>query len=228
MFVSNGGDGWLIDEPGYYSIQACLHLDSEDFVSNPLEIRVAPPRTWEEQYLAQDYFSDDVGRVLTFDGSQVLDKANDTLQEVAAQLANHKVTEHALIALNFPRMQTSKVLVPNDKGPSRYRIKEVPANETSIKAVEKVLVDTAAQSNEAAITLGHIDYGAYAEQCAIALQEHGNQKDARDLIDQVSKTFKARKVLQRVIDELEGSYGAPAPASRARGKGARTRAKKKK
>ena len=99
LFVGAGRNGWDLAEPGNYTIQVALHLDGEDLVSAPLRVRVAPPRSFEEQHLAQDFFSDQVGRVLAFDGSAVLDNATATLREVAERLPDRRVAVHAHIAL---------------------------------------------------------------------------------------------------------------------------------
>ena len=62
------------------------HDDKTTVISNPLRLRVAPPRSYEEEFLAQDFFSESVGRILAFDGSRVLSSGNDTLQQVVEQL----------------------------------------------------------------------------------------------------------------------------------------------
>ncbi|HEY3063875.1 MAG TPA: hypothetical protein VGL99_33305, partial [Chloroflexota bacterium] len=99
LFVGAGRNGWDLAEPGNYTIQVALHLDGEDVVSAPLRIRVAPPRDYDEEHLAQDVFTDQVGRVLAFDGSSVLVAANDTLREVTERLPDRRVAVHARIAL---------------------------------------------------------------------------------------------------------------------------------
>src|SRR6185369_14528726 len=99
LFVGAGRNGWDLAEPGSYTIQVALHLDDEDLVSAPLRVRVAPPRGYDEEHLAQDVFSDQVGRVLAFDGSGVLDSANDVLREVTERLPDRRVAVHARIAL---------------------------------------------------------------------------------------------------------------------------------
>lgn len=88
LFISAGQNGWDLAEPGNYLIQIALHSHDEeqDIISNPLHLRIAPPHGYDEELLAQDFFSEDVGRILTFNGSQILTTANDTLREVAERL----------------------------------------------------------------------------------------------------------------------------------------------
>jgi hypothetical protein len=63
-FAAAGRNGWDLAEPGDYAVQLGLRVDGDDVVSNELRLRVTPPRSREEEFLAQDFFSDDVGRVL--------------------------------------------------------------------------------------------------------------------------------------------------------------------
>ena len=74
-------------EPGHYTVQVALHYDGEDIVSNPLRLKITPPRGYEDERIAQDLFTDDVGRVLTFDGSRVLAAANNVLRDAAERPA---------------------------------------------------------------------------------------------------------------------------------------------
>jgi hypothetical protein len=110
LFLSSGKNGWDLAEPGYYLVQMALHLYNEDIVSEPLTLRVAPPKSYDQEYLSQDYFSDDVGRVLTFDGSRYLTSANDTLREVMGKLSDSRAAIHARVALASPLSRDCKVL----------------------------------------------------------------------------------------------------------------------
>jgi len=110
LFLSSGKNGWDLAEPGYYLVQMALHLYNEDIVSEPLTLRVAPPKSYDQEYLSQDYFSDDVGRVLTFDGSRYLTSANDTLREVMGKLSGSRAAIHARVALASPLSRDCKVL----------------------------------------------------------------------------------------------------------------------
>jgi hypothetical protein len=55
LFLGAGCNGWDLAEPGNYTIQMALHLKGEDVVSNPLRVRVAPPRGYDEEVLAQEF-----------------------------------------------------------------------------------------------------------------------------------------------------------------------------
>ena len=110
LFIGAGNEGWLLAEPGWYTIYLALGNDGEDFVSNPLRIKVLPPHDRQDDVLAQDVFTKEVSRVLAFDGSRVLDDANTVLREVAARLPDRPIARHARIALGRPLMRAGKVL----------------------------------------------------------------------------------------------------------------------
>ncbi|MDX1548608.1 MAG: hypothetical protein R3247_16550, partial [Rhodothermales bacterium] len=111
LYLASGLNGWDLAEPGVYQIQVALHHHDEDIVSDPLTIRVAPPRSYDEEFLAQDFFSEDVGRTLAFNGSLYLGQANDTLREVAGKLSDRRVAHHCRLALGNPYTRDYKQLV---------------------------------------------------------------------------------------------------------------------
>jgi len=208
LFMSASGSGWMIDDPGYYSVQVCLNLPDEDVVSDPLLIRIAPPRSWDEEYLAQDFFSDDVGRVLTFDGSSFLESANNTLREVSARLVDSHAALHAQVALAMPRLRPFKLLESRagagERG--RYRIREVAPDHSTAMVLAKTLGHNSAQADRAAVALGHIDYRYYTERCAALMKVAGEKKQSQDLCKQLHDTLKGRKVLQRVLNEIARQF----------------------
>jgi hypothetical protein len=67
--ISASTSGWLIDEPGFYKLQAAVDVDGAIVVSNVLRIFVSPPATKAESQLAPDYFTEEVGRAIAFDGA---------------------------------------------------------------------------------------------------------------------------------------------------------------
>lgn len=211
LFLSAGHEQWLIDDPGYYEIQICLHLPAEDILSPPLEVRVTPPKDRTEEYVSQDYFSEDVGRVLAFDGSQVLTGANNTLMEVCERCPDARVTEHAKVALSMPRIKSYKLLRTGSPAAEREIGEPVPVSDKQIvevKSDEKMLTDLASQmetdgpSNMLAQTLGHIDYRYYAESVCQALVQHDLTKSAQTVATQLHDTLKARGALPRVLAQL--------------------------
>lgn len=205
LFVSAGHDDWLIDSPGYYSIQVCLHMPREDVVSEPFEVRVTPPLTRDHEYVAQDFFSDDVGRVLTFDGSRVLDDANKTLDEVVRKFPESRVAIHAQVALGMPHAEPYKLL--NVAGPNRktcYSIREQKATARNCHDLATLLADSqmAAKTAEA---LGHIDYRYYVERLQKALVAQDEAETAHDVGQSMMNTLKSRGAARHVVQEIAES-----------------------
>lgn len=208
LFVSAGKNGWDVAEPGYYTIQVALRLDEQeqDLVSNPLRLRIAPPRDYDEEFLAQDFFSEEVGRILTFDGSQVLNQGNKTLHEVTEKLSDRLVAIHAQVALgNSMAYNYKQLMMPNVKPAKKREGKEItvkePANpQEAHQRLSKALMD---KSNEAAKTLGHIDYNYYITRFSKWLAERGNTQEAVKVENNLYQTLSDRNVLDRVLQNIK-------------------------
>jgi hypothetical protein len=201
LFASVGKGGWEIAEPGYYTVQVALHLEDteEDLIANPLRLRIAPPRNYDEEFLAQDFFSEDVGRILTFDGTQVLTKGNDTLREVSAKLSDRSVAFHSQVALASAMAKEYKVLDLDD--PKQPKIRVIPAQ------VEEARTEFAtALTNKplmAAESLGHIDYNYYANKYSDWLQKQGDITGAFSVQDDLLKTLSSRNVAKKVLQAIK-------------------------
>ncbi|MEQ9439824.1 MAG: hypothetical protein RIG62_12290 [Cyclobacteriaceae bacterium] len=204
--IASGIHGWNIAEPGMYTVQVAMHRDDEDIVSNQLQVRIAPPRSYEEEFVAQDFFSEDVGRVLAFQGTHYLDKANDTLREVADQFANRRVAHHALLALGNPLTRDYKLL--NVKGDPNAIAQEPDKMFKTLKAkpdearqeLNKALLD---DPGEAADTLGHIEYRQVVEQYSAFLADKGDSDEAASTMQKAEKTLAKRGVLESVLNDME-------------------------
>jgi Metallo-peptidase family M12B Reprolysin-like len=209
LFVGAGRNGWDLAEPGRYAVQAVVQIGSEDFVSNQLAVRVKPPRNYDEENLAQDLFTDDVGRVLAFEGSRVLGQANDMLREVATRFSDRPVANHALVALGWPLMRDSKVL----KLPAKQQSGMEPAADVGGQiAVVKAQPDQGkkdmttalfSEPERAAQTLGHIDYKSYADELSHSLAGSGDKKAAAKIQGDLLAVLQARKVAPHVLAQVE-------------------------
>jgi len=85
----------------------CRQHDGHYVVSNSARLRVGTTAGDGRSIPAQDYFSDEVARVLAFDGSRHLSDGNAILWEVAEKLSERKAAIHARIALALPLMRNS-------------------------------------------------------------------------------------------------------------------------
>ncbi|MBD2120274.1 hypothetical protein H6F68_05025 [Trichocoleus sp. FACHB-262] len=202
LFVSVGQNGWDLSEPGYYTVQIALHMDEEpgeeDVVSNPLVIRIAPPRGYDEEFIAQDFFSKEVGRILTFDGSRFLDKGNDILHEVTERLSDRRVAIHAHVALASALSQDYKQLEIKD---DQLQIQVAPAKVE--EARQKFAAALTDEKQTAAESLGHIDYKYYVDRFSDWLAQQGDPQAAAETQNELLQVLRDRNVIQRVLETVK-------------------------
>lgn len=206
--VSTGLNGWDLAEPGIYGVQVALHMEDEDLVSNPLRIQVAPPMGREEELLAQDFFSDEVGRIVALDGSEYFDKANDVLREVSAKLPDRNVALNARLALAIPRAHRYKML-NIDKDPMRMRADGKAIGDFKVikpdtkMAREEMTAVLRTDAAKAADTLGHIDYKERVDMLSHFLFEGGDVTAAAQCQDEMHDLLHKRGVLGSVLKQID-------------------------
>jgi hypothetical protein len=190
-----------------YDVQMSLHRDDGDMVSDRLRLRIAAPRGFEEENLAQDFFSDDVGRILAFDGSRALESGNDALNEIIHRLPERRVAVHARVALANPMSRTFKQLVLGD-GTRRMasaadvggRIKAQAAEpDAARKGLAAALLKDPGQAAE---TLGHADYKYYVDRFSQWLSEQNDVRAAAACQDCLHRTLERRQVADHVLEEI--------------------------
>jgi hypothetical protein len=207
MYLSAGRDGFYVAEPGRYVVQAVLHLEGEDVVSNVLQLRVLPPRGYDEEAFAQDLFTTDVGRALAFDGTRALAGAEATLAEAVARFPERAVATHARVALALPRAGTFKELRAGD-GQERLAFEGIDPDYGESRALlHEALAERPA---EAARTLGHIDFADYGARFARSLAAGGDEKAAAAERASVVEGLRDRGVKKAVLDKVRAEMKAEA------------------
>jgi hypothetical protein len=209
VYLTAGLNGVDVAEPGRYVIQAALHQPEGDIVSAPTALRIAPPRSFEEEVIAQDVLTDAVGRVMAFDGSNVLKGANDTLREVVAKLGDRRVARHARIPLALAIAKPAQVLdlgagsEPLGTGAERQMSMQIlPARPDEARAeLDEALLGVGA--DVAAESLGHIDYKHYVDKLTDLIESQGQRQDARKVQQELKTMLAARNVLPRVLAEID-------------------------
>lgn len=199
--ISTSTNGWLIDEPGFYKLQAAIDLTTEIVVSNVLRIYVGPPASREEVAIAPDYFSEEVGRVLTFQGAPVLSEATDVLRTVAETCPDNPAARHARVATEAPGLRRFKNLNLKDGArDSMELVSSKPTVESSADALREALLD---EPDAAADTIGHISYFSTLRTLAEALEDSGDTDQAVDLMSTTIDVMKQRDILKSVIYNAE-------------------------
>lgn len=197
MLVSAGLNGWDIAEPGEYTIQAAIRIDDQDVVSNPLTIRVAPSRGYDEEAVAQDFFSDDVGRVIAFNGSRFLAGANDTLQEITERLPEKRVACHARLVLANPSSRKYKLL--NISKGKRFETINRDMDQAKNMLNNALFQDP----QKSAETLGHILYKKSVDKYSKTLFDEGEFEAAAQRQEDMLSVLQSRGVLDSVLKQVE-------------------------
>lgn len=200
LFVAAGRGGWTIAEPGSYLVQVCLHRDDEDILSAPLMLRVMPAQQREETVLAQDFFSDAVGRTLAFDGTRFLTQANDTLREAVARLPNHRLLQHAMIALRLPDMRSLRAIDATEEG---MRLRMTGTDQDAARRDLDYCLNS--DANTTAETLGHVDYNDYVNRYVDLLESQGTGDaliSAEQTLRTASETLERRGALPEIVLRL--------------------------
>lgn len=179
IFVSAGLDGWHLAEPGSYTLHARVGRGGEEVAAGPLDLRIASPRSWDEDYLARDFFTDEVGRALAMGGTYAMTAAIAALEEAADRLPERAVARHAALVLARPRMEDRRMLgLPE----GRSRMSSVAADGGCLQRVEarpdearRLLHAALLEDAEAAArTFGRSGYGEHLERYADWLEKHGD------------------------------------------------------
>lgn len=213
LYASSGLNGWDLSEPGNYIVQVALHMAGEDVVSEPFAMKISPPHGYDEEVVAQDFFSNDVGRILNFDGSRCLTTGLDTLRELSDRLPDTKAAIHARVALGQAVSRPFKQLkLDGTRGPLQ------PAGEAGgnigvasakLEECRKELTAALVKKPErAAESLGNIDYKDYADSFSDTLEKNGDRKEADHVRNTLLKTMTARGVKASVIAQIQARLAA--------------------
>lgn len=198
--LSVSPQGWLIHEPGFYKVQATIDTGEGLAISNVLRLWVSPSSASEENGLAADYFTEDVGRVLAFGGAPALSSATSTLQSLVARCPSNPAAVHATIALSAPLLRDYKLL-EIDATRAIFAIRSRAADVTAaVRAQTATLVDS---PDRAAETLGHIDYFGTIERLVDGLASAGDPRAAAKVMQSSVGTMKKRAILPAVIQSAE-------------------------
>ena len=87
-------------------------------MSDRLQIRVASVRERHEEVIAQDFFTDEIGRALVLGGAAEGSKAYAVLEEIAGCMDDRPIARHARLSLGLPKMKANRVMrIPDGKRP---------------------------------------------------------------------------------------------------------------
>jgi hypothetical protein len=198
--ISVAPDGWLIDEPGFYLVQAAVDLGDEVVVSNVLRVHVAPPASPDEQALAPDYFTKDVAHALVFGATRTLADAHDTLRSVMERCADNPAALHAAVAVSSHRLEDFKWLdFGDDPTDAAVRLEEADLVDAAKVQADALL----AAPDTAADTLGHIPYFDAVDHLADVLKAADDTAGAKRVLKSSVASMKRRDILAQVLAAAE-------------------------
>ncbi|MCU1690960.1 MAG: uncharacterized protein JWM64_51 [Frankiales bacterium] len=195
--LSAGHGGARLADPGYYTVQGCLHQPDEDLVSAPLRLKVLPPQDRVAEALAPDVLEQDVRRVLAFHGSRVLDDANDTLRDVVEQMPGTAAATQAAFALIKPLATPALVLQAPTTDSTDLRIVSEPADADGVARLVRLVSEPAT-----AQTLGHVGLHEQVGGVVTRLAEDGHAPAAADLQGALIAALEPRDVKGSVLERM--------------------------
>lgn len=137
-FISADASGWLIDEPGLYEVQAMVEVAGRIVYSNRLQLFVSSPASEAQEVLASSYFSNEVGRVLAFDGAPALHCANATLDDLIETVPQCAAARSAVIARHAPELGRYKTVSFGGQG-KRVLVASASTSDATKRRLEQTL-----------------------------------------------------------------------------------------
>lgn len=231
VFLSYGRYGFYFDEPGEYIVRALYQGPGDVLIpSNLLRLRVGTPLTKEEDRLAQDFFSYEVGMSLYLRGSQspFLAKGMDVLTEIAErdsdQMRGARIAHRVARGVARPFFRTER-----DAGGTATLRKVYRGAPERALAMTKPALEVYRRDHSRAM---NIPYGRLVQLRSDLLSEVGREGEARREFDTLRNDLAARGVntsVLRALDDEERSRSEETPVLRPsalKGQGAKTTVKK--
>lgn len=198
LFLSAGTGGWLISDPGTYTVYAATETEQDSAaLSRPLTIVVDRPSGSEAERLAGDVFTKEVAHTLAFGGSRVLKGANQILQQVAERLPESRAAVHATAVLGTPMVADGKVLEVTADG--RETVKIIPGAPAEAR---QLLSAALGDFDRAADSLGHIAVTEQTKRLAAVMAVEGDTSARADLLRGSAEALARRGVLPGVVKAL--------------------------
>ncbi len=198
LSISAGRNGWDIAQPGDYTVYLALKLEKNDIISNPLRVRITPAHNYEEQMLAQDFFSDEISRIFAFKGSQFFTEGNIILSKIAEKLSDQRVALHANFILGNTVAHEYKLLVEKPNDPKNYF--SIKINPAQHKEAQKLMsIALTADPSTAIESFGHINFKRHIDKLSEFFAKLGEKEEAIKTQDILYETMSKRRVRDRPI-----------------------------
>jgi hypothetical protein len=172
FFAAAGVDGWYFAEPGAYTIQGALRTSEAIYATSVSRLRIAQPRGWDEEVVAQDFFRRDVARALAFGTTPSRSGAVETLRDIVERFPGRAVSRYAAIALARSSVRDHRVLRGASDKDRGFDV--VPADlKTARRLIQRALFD---DPEAAAESFGRDAYRSLVEQYRPDLEQKRDRK----------------------------------------------------
>jgi len=200
LFVSADPGGWLIDEPGTYTVSAYFINSKQIIVSNILTLTVMAPKLKKLENLAQDYFCDEVARIYAFNGSTILENGNQVLRRTLQYSLPKNVECQMRYALIAPE-QDKAIEELNSQGRNKIitRSKKIGVVDRIINEVDEILINNQMHAIE---TFGNIEYKKHIDGYTDLLVGQRMIGKAINTQNTLYSNFKQRNVNGKILNEI--------------------------
>ncbi len=210
FFISAGIDEWYIRDSGTYTIKASLYEDGKVYQSNSFEINVLNPKSERQAALSSQYFTDEVARVLYFNGSKVLSDANETLANVLEAIPEAKVAMHAAVALATPHTKKYKTLAFTDEKETKEeeqvaKSKAIKTDKVNNKLAIQYLSQATENLDKFMDSYGHIQSEKQINVMTNAMIANRSKKAAKENVMKMIAKFEERGVATKVLEQLKSN-----------------------
>ncbi len=209
-FLSYGKEGFYFREPGEYLVRAVYQGAGDLLIASDLHrIQVAHPVSKEEERLAADFFSRQVGLSLYLGGSQspFLAAGMATLAGIAERYPHTALGAKAALTLANSVAEPFFRLDPEKNA----LIKTHSADPEAALALTTEAVEALRAAEGAEARALNIAYHQAARKHAELLAMVGQEAEARDAIATLRRDLAARGVNAAVLAEIEGYQEAVSP-----------------
>ncbi len=169
FFISAGLGGWYLSEPGAYVLQAALQMPSSILASSSVRVRISHPCSFEEDAVAQDFFTRDVAVALAFGATPSRTGAVQTLRDVVERLPERTASRYAALALAQGSMRDVRVLRTGAEKERGFDVMPADHGEAS-KLFERAL---SGDPGAATASLGVEGYRKWSDRYAVYQKTRG-------------------------------------------------------
>ena len=199
ILVSFSAKGYLFQEPGEYRLRAYYGRTEESaIVSRALRLRVAAPKSREDEELAYLMFDRNVAKFLYFEGSERYPKIISDLEEAVRKYekTNPGVVRHIRAALGIHASRNFKsARIEKDR-------RVVVARKSKAGEAIAHLKGAVAALPQAGQTLSDARYAQLTARLADSQVAHGATADAQKTLESAAQYLNQRKASRSVINVL--------------------------